>query len=107
MKDLKDLIGKQFNLTFRSKSMSQFKGYKVLGYADGFIKVLGIEANDTRPSTVIFWQNVSEIDTIVEQGKVKPVVPVKPVVWKEKELTTEQVAIRSKASQNKLLGMSK
>ena len=71
MRTLEDLIGQQVKLTFRSKSMSQFKAYEVLAYAVGFFHLKGIELDDTRLSTVTWWQNIIEVDTIVEQD-VKP-----------------------------------
>ena len=71
MRTLEDLIGRQVELTFRNgKNYVMFKCFELKALSDdGFCLVLGIESNDTKPSTTQFWLNINEISTltVIEQ----------------------------------------
>ena len=61
---LSDLIGRTVILTFRGKSITQYKKYEVLSIAEGFLRLEGIDQNDTRPKSAPYYQAISEIDTL-------------------------------------------
>ena len=102
---MKDLIGKQVKLTFRSKSASQFKAFNVLDYKDGFFKVQGVEGDAGKLSEGTWLQNIQEIDCIAD---IKPTVEQAPVeLTAKKDIPTvpakKRLFSRSGPSQNKLL----
>jgi hypothetical protein len=107
MKTLKDLIGQTVILTFRNKSVSQFKAYNILDYVDGFFQLQGIEGDAGKLSETIWWQNVSDVSTIIEQAPVKPTVQqpkVKPTA--KAVIPAKKVSSRPGPSKNRLLGKS-
>lgn len=98
MKNLEDLIGQTVTLTFRSKSISQFKAYNILDYKDGFFQLQGIQGDAGKLGENIFWQNVSDVSTIIEQA------PVKPPVQQPKVQRTRQGPVKEEIPEKKLSG---
>ena len=61
---LSELIGRVAILTFRGKSITQFKKYEIIGISEGFLRLKGIEEDVRRPRSAPYYQAVGEVDTI-------------------------------------------
>ena len=61
---LSDLIGKIVVLTFKHKSINQYKRYEIIGLSEGFLRLKGIEQDVRKPRSSPWYQSVSAIDTI-------------------------------------------
>ena len=85
MKQLKDLVGQTIEITWRRKSLNQYKTFKVVSITtDGrFLELRGLEQDVRRKSEQTWYQNVAEIDTIIEAGPVETLVKPKASVKKD------------------------
>ena len=66
MKALKDLVGKTIEITWRRKSLNQYKVFEVVSITtDGrFLELRGIDQDPARKSSRTWFQQAAEIDTI-------------------------------------------
>lgn len=105
MKKLEDLVGQTVTLTFRGKSVNQYRTYQVISIASGFLELRGCEQDPRRKSEGTWYQNVSEIDTIsdVKLTVEQPATVVPVAIPVKKEIPAKQVPGKSGPSQNKLL----